>query len=329
MKRDGWKTAKLIAIVGPTTVGKSALAVTLARRFGGEIISADSRQVYKGLDVGTGKITEREMRGVPHHLLDVANPKRQFTVAEYQKSAKEKMEEILRRGKLPIICGGTGLYVDSLLKNIVFPKVPPNARLRARLEKKTATELFVLLKKLDPRRAAAIDPRNPRRLIRAIEIAKDAELTRTNPQAGGRGTDAENESSIQPYHALWIGLAVPREELKEEISTRLFARIRKYKMVEEVERLHRYGLSWKRMEELGLEYRYISRYLRGLPRGREATLRGRLTKAEMTEKLQTEIWRYAKRQMTWFKKNKQITWFNPTDTKSITKTVQNFLLGNR
>ena len=230
MKRGDRKTPKIIAIIGPTASGKSALAVRLAKKFNGEIISADSRQVYRELNVGTGKITKREMQGVPHRLLDVANPRRQFNVAEYQKLAKEKINEISSRGMLPIICGGTGLYVDSLLKGVVFPKVRPNTQLRARLEKKTATELFTLLKKLDRHRAQTIDPHNPRRLIRAIEIAKDAERTRKKEH----GTEAENENSIQPFDVFWIGLSLPRDKLKKKISIRLFARIRKYKMVEEV-----------------------------------------------------------------------------------------------
>lgn len=293
------KRKKVIAIVGPTAIGKSALAVRLARRFNGEVISADSRQVYRGLNIGTGKITRREMQGIPHYLLDVADPKKQFSVAEYQKLAQQKIKEILSRGKLPIICGGAGLYIDSLLNSTAFPQAPPNPKLRKRLEKKPAAELFALLKKLDPCRATTVDPNNPRRLIRAIEIARTTERTRNRE----RGTDAEGDRA---YHVLWIGLTAPREELKAKISMRLFARIRKYRMIQEVQQLHQKGLSWKRTEELGLEYRYISRYLREM-----------LTKEETLAKLQTEIYRYAKRQMTWFKRNKKIHWFHPSQKARI------------
>ena len=305
---------KLLVIVGPTAVGKSALAVTLAKRFEGEIISADSRQVYKGLNIGTGKITEREMKGVPHHLLDIASPKKQYTVSEYQRMGREKMEEIFKRGKLPIIVGGTGLYVQALVNNASFPEVPPNLKLRKKLEKKTAQELFGMLKKLDPNRAKTIDAANPRRLVRAIEIA--AKLGAVPPF---KNTPRED---ISP---LFIGLTLPPDELKVKITTRLFARLQpkgsysgqariRTSMVGEVRSLHAKGLSWKRMEELGLEYRYVSRYLRGS-----------ISKAEMIEKLRSEIWQYAKRQMTWFKRDKRVRWFKLSQIIAIKKDIRRFL----
>ncbi|TSC84455.1 MAG: tRNA delta(2)-isopentenylpyrophosphate transferase [Parcubacteria group bacterium Gr01-1014_17] len=294
--------SKILVIVGPTASGKSALAVTLARRFRGEVISADSRQVYRGLDVGTGKITKKEMRGVHHHLLDIANPKKQFTVAEYKKLAREKISQIQSRNKIPIICGGTGLYIDALLGNIAIPEVPPNLALRKKLERKTAPELFALLQMFDPQRAKTIDQHNPRRLIRAIEIIK----------AIGSVTPSQHTNILQNMRM--IGLILPPAELKKKISRRLFVRIREYKMIQEVRELHRKGLSWKRMESLGLEYRYLSRYLRGF-----------LTKTEMIEKLKTEIWRYAKRQMVWFKRNKEIKWFTPKEQRKIFSAVQVFL----
>src|SRR3989344_2993718 len=164
-----WKQ-KVLIIVGPTSSGKSALAVELARRFNGEVISADSRQVYKGLDIGTGKVTKREMRGVRHHLLDVASPKRVFTAHDFAERARAAIEDIASRGKLPVIAGGAGFYIDAFVGRIVLPEAPANAALRARLETKTAARLFALLKKKDPRRAKTIEPRNKRRLIRALEI---------------------------------------------------------------------------------------------------------------------------------------------------------------
>lgn len=163
---------QVLVIVGPTASGKSALAVRLAKRFDGEIISADSRQVYRGLDIGSGKITEKEKGGIPHHLLDIVSPKRVFTVAQYQKLAKRKIAEIIERRKLPIICGGTGFYVQSVIDDLALPKVKPNSRLRKSLNQKTAPELFQILQKLNAKRAVKIDRNNPRRLIRAIEIAK-------------------------------------------------------------------------------------------------------------------------------------------------------------
>ena len=160
---------RILVILGQTATGKSGLAVKIALRLrsgptakkgGGEIISADSRQVYKGLDIGTGKITKREMMGVPHHLLDIASPKKKFTVVQFKALAEEKIKEILGRGKIPIICGGTGFYIEAVTKGITFPEVPPNYELRKRLARKETTALFRTLEKFDPERAKAMDPRN-------------------------------------------------------------------------------------------------------------------------------------------------------------------------
>ncbi len=298
----GTEKSKILVILGPTAVGKSALGVALARRFGGEIISADSRQVYKGLDIGTGKITKKEILGIPHHLLNVANPKRQMSVSEYQKLARGKMEEILSRGKLPIIVGGTGLYIQAIVSDISFPEVPPNKILRKELEHRAVTELFEMLKGLDPKRAETIDRHNHRRLIRAIEIA--TALGKVPPYRNSPRRD------IDP---LFIGLTLPQSKLQEKITIRLFARIRE-RMIDEVRKLHQDGLSWKRMEELGLEYRYVSRYLRGL-----------LTKEEMFVRLQSEIWHYAKRQLTWFRREGRIRWFKPTEKRVILMAVRDFI----
>jgi len=295
---------KIVVIAGPTAVGKSALAVLLARCFNGEVISADSRQVYKGLDIGSGKITKKEMKGVAHHLLNVIHPQKQFTVAEFKNLAQENIDGIRTRGKLPIVVGGTGLYIDALLGEVLIPEVPPNQELRKQLEKKSTETLFVMLREIDPRRAQTIDRHNPRRLIRAIEIARTLGKVSPKPQTTNYSLPA----------ALRIGLSLPAEDLKRRISIRLFARISRG-MVSEVERLHQQGLSWKRLYELGLEYRYVSRYLRGL-----------MTKDEMNEKLKTEIWHYAKRQMTWWKRDKRIKWFLPTEKTKIVATVKRFLL---
>ena len=159
---------KIIVVLGPTASGKSDLAVQLAKKIstfsrGAEIISADSRQVYKGMDIGTGKITKRGMAGIPHHLLDVKSPKIRFSVSEYQKLANQTIKKILKREKTPIICGGTGLYIDAVIESVAFPDIPPDYRLRKKLEKLPTNELFKKLKKLDPRRAKNIDKNNPRR----------------------------------------------------------------------------------------------------------------------------------------------------------------------
>lgn len=298
---------QILVILGPTATGKSALAVRLAKKFNGEIISADSRQVYKGLNIGTGKITKKEMAGVPHHLLDVANPKTRFTVVKYQKFARRKIAEILRRHRLPIICGGTGFYIQALVDNIILPDVPPNEKLRAKLRGETTETLLSMLRKLDPARTKTVDQKNPRRIIRAIEIATAL------GNVPSLRSDLSSGSKVGPWDPLFIGLTLPSEELKNKIATRLFARIREGMLIE-AKRLHAKGLSWKLMEELGLEYRYLSKHLKN-----------QISKSKMVEKLQTEIWRYAKRQMTWFKRDKRIKWFQPNQTKKIKFLVKDFL----
>ncbi|HYE22370.1 MAG TPA: tRNA (adenosine(37)-N6)-dimethylallyltransferase MiaA, partial [Verrucomicrobiae bacterium] len=161
---------KVIVIIGPTAVGKSTLGIKLAKKFRGEIISADSRQVYKGMDLGTGKVTKAEQKLVPHHLLDVTTPKRQFTVAHFTKLAKVAIKKIINKNKIPFVVGGTAFYIYSLIDDLKLPEVKPNLKLRKSLEKKSTEELFIILKNLDPRRAKTIDRNNRVRLIRAIEI---------------------------------------------------------------------------------------------------------------------------------------------------------------
>lgn len=275
---------KILIILGPTATGKSDLAVKLAKKMEGEVISADSRQVYKGLDIGTGKITKKEMAGVPHHLLDVADPKKQFSVVKYVEQAEKAIDQITSKNKLPIVCGGTGFYIEALVDGIVLPDVPPDKDLRKRLAKKSSGELFNMLKKLDGNRVKNIDPKNSRRIIRAIEIAT------------ALGKVPSIKKSPPKYDVLSIGLTLPDAELKKKIKIRLEKRL-KEGMIGEAEKLHKNGLSWKRMNELGLEYRYLALYLQK-----------KISLEEMRKKLETEIWRYAKRQMTWFKRDKRIRW---------------------
>lgn len=290
---------KILVILGPTASGKSDLAVALAKKFNGEVISADSRQVYKGMDIGTGKITKKEMRGVPHYLLDIASPKTRFDVARYQKLAHKKIADILKRGKLPIICGGTGLYIKAIVENSQYPDVPPDWKLRKILEKKTTEKLFAILEKLDLKRAKTIDERNPRRLIRAIEIAKQA----------GKTPPVKNNPL---YDALLIGIKKSPDELKKSIATRLHKRIRQG-MIAEVEKLRSQGASWERLEEFGLEYRYIALYLQK-----------KLSKEEMLKILEIKINQYAKRQMTWFRKTPNVRWIKNKEGIEILGILKNF-----
>ncbi len=293
---------KLIVIIGPTASGKSDLAVSTAKKYNGEVISADSRQVYRGLDIGTGKITKKEMRGIPHHLLDVADPKRQFSVVRYRTLADKAIRNILRRGKVPILCGGTAFYIDAVVNDILLPDVKPNKALRRTLEKKDVEELFSLLKKLDPNRAQDIDKENPRRLIRAIEIAtalgKVPRLTDQKPR----------------FDTLKIGISPPKEVLHERIGKRLTKRM-KHGMLAEVRRLREGRLSFKRMEELGLEYRHLAQLLQK-----------KVDRARMLVELETAIRQYAKRQMTWWKRDKSIVWFEKNDlTETMHNNISSFL----
>ncbi|HLP44202.1 MAG TPA: tRNA (adenosine(37)-N6)-dimethylallyltransferase MiaA, partial [Candidatus Nanoarchaeia archaeon] len=283
-------------ILGPTASGKSSLAIKLAQATSGEVISADSRQVYKGLDIGSGKITKREMKGVPHHLLDITSPKKVFNAAQFQKLGQDKVEEIIKRGKVPIVCGGTGFYIQALVDSLVFPDVPPNKKLREQLERKSTQELATLLKKLDLRRYKTIDINNRPRLIRAIEIA----------QALGKVPKVTKADS--PFETLFIGVNPKEAELEKKIHERLHARLRKG-MIREVEHLRSSGISWKRLESFGLEYREIARFLQS-----------KISKKDMIAQLENEINQFSKRQMTWFKRDERIRWFHPKDWAKIKKT---------
>ncbi len=278
---------KVIAVVGPTASGKSDLAIALARRFRGEVVSADSRQVYRGMDIGTGKVTKREQRLARHWLLDVADPRTQFTAADFQRLGRAAVTDILSRGKLPIVCGGTGFYVDALLYDTPLPAVPPNRALRMQLERQSTDALVSQLTELDPDRAAGIDPHNRRRLVRALEIV----LATGKPVPPPAARHAR-------YDILWLGVTWPKAVLDSRIATRLDARLRRG-MVAEVRRLHAHGVSWERLDAFGLEYRWVARFLRG-----------NISRAEMRDGLLADIRAYAKRQMTWFKRNKDIAWIS-------------------
>ena len=338
MKKETKCAVKVLVIVGPTASGKSDLAVKLAKKLNGEIISADSRQVYRGMDIGTGKITKKEMRGVRHHLLDVADPKKQFTAEQYRVLAKQAIVEIQERGKLPIICGGTGFYIDALLNESPFPAVQPNPDLRKKLLNKSPVQLLAMLKKLDLKRWEKIngndsDKKNARRLIRAIEIARGSgqaskEVEGRKPAVSGHRQAETNRRvalamSLQDdYDAKFIGIKMPVDKLRTRIRARLLKRL-KIGMIAEVRHLHEPrtasnangGLSWKRLDELGLEYRYVTRYLQGKfgpdPYGRQ----------KMIDKLTIEIGRYAKRQMTWWRRNKAIKWLDSAACLKLAKSL--------
>lgn len=279
----------IYVVCGPTATGKSDYAVELALRLnppagGGEVISADSRQIYRGMDLGTGKITTEEMKGVPHHLLDIRDPNEDFSVEEFQKLCFEKIEEILARGRAPIICGGTGFFIQSVVDNILFPVAPANPELRAELETKDLAELQEILKDIPMEDGAKVDKENKRRVIRAIELGRTL------------GKIPAIKYGEQKYVFEMIGLDKPDAELQERITRRLNARI-EAGMIDEVRKLHDDGLSWERLENFGLEYRYTAEFLQD-----------KISESEMRENLKTKIWQYAKRQRTWFKRDKRIKW---------------------
>jgi tRNA dimethylallyltransferase len=274
---------KIIVIVGPTASGKSDLAVKIAKKYNGEIISADSRQVYKGLDIGSGKITKEEMEGVEHYLTDVTHPETTFSVQDFKILATKAIEDIKNKGKIPIIVGGTGFYIDVLVTDVSLPEVPPNLELRQKLETLSTSELVKMLEQADKDRSQTIDKNNRIRLVRAIEIATAlGSVPKIIPH--------------QKYDPIFIGIQWPKEVLNQRIYDRLMKRLHQG-MTDEVQKLHNDGLSWERLFSLGLEYRYVSLYLQG-----------KMNKEEMIEKLFTAIKQYSKRQMTWFKRNKKINW---------------------
>ena len=197
---------KIIVVIGPTASGKSTFGVRLAKKLNGEIVSADSRQVYKGLNLASGKITASEMAGIPHHCLDLVSPKRTFSALDYKKFAQKSIKSILERGKTPIIVGGTGFYIDAALGRVSIHEVPPNPRLRKKLEGLTVEALFKMLKKLDPGRAKKIEPQNKRRLIRAIEIVKNSNKKEKSNMPIYRYIDDKG--------ILWLGLNPGKEKQK-------------------------------------------------------------------------------------------------------------------
>ncbi len=305
-------------IVGPTASGKSDYAIRLAHEINGEIISADSRQVYRGMDIGTGKVprdlplttyhsqpsltipSNQQRRSgseklsavgcklyvsgeIRHHLLDVASPKRTYTVTHFLRDARATIADIERRGKVPIICGGTNFWIEALVFDTEFPEVKPDPALRRELGKLTAPELFTLLSEKDPGRAGTIDRHNKVRLVRALEIiATLGKVPRNGIMNEETGIKQEK---IERFR--FIGIDPPKDVLHEHIEKRLKERLEKG-MIEEVKRLHEQeGLSWKRLEAFGLEYRWCARFLQG-----------KITREEMEASLLKDSKYYAKRQMT-------------------------------
>lgn len=277
---------KLIAVVGTNASGKSGLGVELAKRYGGEIVSADSRQVFRGMDLGSGKIAPEEMQGVRHHLIDVCNPNDFFSMADYQKLAYAAIDDILNRNKLPFLVGGTGLYVDCVTEGYVLSNVEPDLTYRAYLETFDTHALYEMLLKIMP--DTDVDAKNRNRVMRILEKIHDGDSGRSERQPR--------------YSVLKLGVSWDKETLAHRIEERLEQRMRAG-MVNEVRRLMDEGATDEFLLKLGLEYRFLTRYIRGeIP-----------TEAELCERLSLAIRQFAKRQMTWFRRDKAIHWLDMAD----------------
>ncbi len=290
---------KLIVIEGTNASGKSSLGVQLAKQYNGEIISADSRQVYARMDLGSGKITPEETDGVPHHLLDVRQPGEFFSMADFQSLAYEAIEDILARGRQPFLVGGTGLYVDSVTEGYVLSEKKPDPALRAHLETFSTAELYEMLKEKLP--DTEIDPKNRHRVMRMLEKLA----------AGDEGPSPRKPR----YETLKFGVTWPREILKQRIDERLERRLQEG-MVEEVRLLLEEGVSEEFLVKLGLEYKYLTWYLTG-----------KMEYEQMKEELAGAIKRFAKRQMTWFRRDPDLIWLDMSDhpAEEAKKKIDEFL----
>ena len=284
---------KLVAIVGPTGIGKTKLAIQLGLHFNGEIINADSRQIYRHMDIGTAKPGKEELVSVPHHLVDIIEPNQEFSLPEYQKLANEAIQDIQSRGKVPFLVGGSGLYVWAVLEGWVVPKVAPDVTYRRELEKKAeigqAAELYQELQQIDPAAAEKIDPHNIRRVIRALEVNKTADKSFSQLQ----------KKQPPPFQSLIIGLTADRKELYRRADDRVDNMI-KQGFVDEVNSLLKNGYSTDLPAMSSIGYREIGQYLGG-----------ELTLDEAVYKIKTGTHRFIRHQYAWFRlKDERIKWFD-------------------
>lgn len=303
---------KLIVILGPTASGKSGLAIKLAKKFNGEIISADSRQVYKNMNIGTAKIeadkrgsqrgqTRIISQGIPHYMIDVVRPNEILSLAQYKDMAVKLINSISKKGKTPFLVGGTGLYISAIRDNWLIPKIGPNKKLRRELESKTNQWLFNKLNKLDPTTAERIDPENKRRLVRALEVC-----------LGSSRLFSEERKRGEPlFDILEIGVKLSRRELYQRINQRVDLMI-KQGLVEEVKKLVKKGYKWNLPAMSGIGYRQIGQYSRN-----------EISLVEAIDLIKRDTRRYAKRQMTWFRRDKRIKWVK--DYNAANKLVGKFL----
>lgn len=293
------KKEKLIVILGPTASGKTKLAIKLAKKFNGEIISADSRQVYKEMNIGTAKPSKEELKEIPHHLIDIVKVNKDFNVALYKILALKKIKKIHRKGKLPFLVGGTGLYISAIVDNLEFPKIPPNKKLRKRLEKKSTKELFKIYKKLDPEGAKYIDKKNKRRLIRAIEVSKISNIPFWK----------QRKKKKPLFEILQIGIKINKKDLEKRIKKRVNEMIKKG-LEKEAKKLIRKYRNAPSLETIG--YQEWKDYFLG-----------KIEKKEVIKKIILHTKQYAKKQMSWFKRDERIIWIK--NFKEAEKLIRNFL----
>ncbi len=307
------KLPKIIVLAGPTASGKTDLGILLAKHFNGEIISADSRQVYKKMTIATGKprgvwqevdgSSAYVVEGVPHYLMDLVDPGEEFTLAQFKESALSAIRHIFQRKKVPIVVGGTGLYLWSLIDNLSLPPVAPNKKLRDGFEGKSLTELVELLRNIDPKSALKIDLKNQQRVIRALEVAILTGNSFTEQQLKG----------VPLFDVLQLGIQRPQNELNERINQRVERQF-KEGMIDETKDLLRQRYQWKLPSMKGIGYKEIDHYLQG-----------ELSLKEACEKIQGATRRYAKRQLTWFKRDDRITWISPESFDEAVRLIQDFL----
>jgi len=303
------KKPSVIVIVGPTASGKTDLSIRLAKELNGEIVSADSMQIYKKMTIGTAKPTKEEMQGIPHHMIDIVEPTENFNVAMYKEMAEQKIEEILARGKTPIVVGGTGLYVDTLVNGIEFSNMDKDPDYCQMLEKQVEINgvdwLHEELRKVDSEAAESIEKNNIRRVIRALEIYKVTGKTKTQLDKESR---KETKYNYQIFGMLWN-----REELYERINLRVDIMFETGLLEEVKELLNTDGFSKTALQGLG--YKEVVEYLEE-----------KVSYEEMVEKIKMETRRYAKRQMTWFKRNDKIIWLDAKNKEMLLEEVLNYLI---
>ena len=283
---------KVIVICGPTASGKTKLSVELAKQINGEIISCDSMQIYKEMDIGTAKVTKEEMQEIKHYLIDIISPEERYSVADYKIAAKEAIKEILKKGKVPIIVGGTGLYIDSLIYEIEYPQIEFDEKYRQELEKRVQQEglekIYKEAKQIDPQAIEKISINDEKRILRILEIYHATGKTKTEQEIESRKKEPE-------YEYLVYGLNWNREILYERINKRVDQMLEQG-LIEEVKEILKKHKQFPTAMQ-GLGYKEVVEYLEG-----------KVTKEEMCDKIKKETRHYAKRQMTWFRKNKQTIW---------------------